>query len=69
MTECKKHCNNCVHSYYETVGAAYVSGGVKIQHCGSGEYNSRNYTVDMLLQDWGRGHCRFWSPKIERIAS
>ena len=69
MAENKKHCNTCAHSYYETVGANYVPDGVKIQHCGSGSYNSRKYTADMLLQDWGRGYCRFWAPKTERTAS
>lgn len=69
MSETEKHCDTCEYSYYETIGEAFVPGGVKIQHCGSAEYNSPEYTAEMLLKDWGRGYCRFWAPKIERIAS
>ncbi len=36
------------------------------QKCRSVEYNSPNYTHDMLMEDWGQGYCRFWAPKTKK---
>ena len=36
------------------------------QKCRSPEHNSPNYTHDMLMEDWGQGFCRFWTPQIQK---
>jgi hypothetical protein len=57
-----KHCNNCNHSYY----AADTDEAAKTQHCSSPEYNSPEYTEEMLMADWDKGYCRFWSLRITK---
>lgn len=63
MSEEIKHCNTCEHSYYQTVQNAYISDGVKTQFCRSADYNSDDYTHEMLMEDWDKGYCRFWTPR------
>lgn len=60
MSETEKSCNNCLYSYMECEHFHLR------QKCRSQEYNSPNYTHDMLMEDWGRGHCRFWAPNIQK---
>lgn len=57
----KKHCDTCRYSYRES--------GDPRQKCRNEAYNAPSYTHDMLMEDWGQDHCRFWAPKIERIPS
>lgn len=37
-----------------------------MQHCSDPRYNSPVYTNQMLLEDWGNGCCRFWTPIPEK---
>ena len=55
-----KLCNDCLHSYMECEHFHLR------QKCRSPEYNSPNYTYDMLMEDWGQGFCRFWAPNIQK---
>ncbi len=55
MNEAEKHCGTCAFSYYPE--------GEAREHCSNPNYNSSTYTHDMLMEDWGQGHCRFWTPK------
>ncbi|MCM1297761.1 MAG: hypothetical protein NC311_19665 [Muribaculaceae bacterium] len=57
----RKHCDTCRYAYLEPECAG--KRDCLRQRCGSPEYNAPTYTHDMLMEDWGRGHCRFWSPK------
>lgn len=66
MSEIEKHCNTCAFSFYETNKSAYIPSGVKMQHCSNPVYNSPEYTQEMLLEDWGLGHCRLWTPQTEK---
>lgn len=67
MTEIKKHCDTCRYSCrVKGIYAAAMSGGSEIQRCLSPDYNSPAYTSAMLLEDWGKGHCRFWVPQGTR---
>jgi hypothetical protein len=54
-----KHCNTCRHSYQ----AVSFSNKPLGQHCKSPDYNSPDYTRQMLDEDWGKGYCRFYEPK------
>ena len=59
----EKHCNTCASSYYQE--EKNVNGGkdmVRMQYCSDPRYNSPVYTNQMLLEDWGNGCCRFWTP-------
>ena len=56
----EKHCDTCDYSYMER------EGFVLRQKCRSTEYNAENYTHELLMEDWGRGHCRFWTPKTRK---
>ena len=60
LKESAKHCNTCLHSYMECEHFHIR------QKCRSPKYNSPNYTHEMLMEDWGRGHCRFWTPNIQK---
>ena len=63
----EKHCNTCASSYYQE--EKNVNGGkdmVRMQHCSDPRYNSPVYTNQMLLEDWGNGCCRFWTPIPEK---
>jgi hypothetical protein len=40
-------------------------GFIPVQRCSNAEYNSVGYTNRMLMEDWGRGYCRFWAPKTQ----
>ena len=51
MSEIEKHCGNCAFSCYP--------GGETREHCSSPDYNATTYTHEMLMEDWGQGHCRF----------
>ena len=55
-----KLCNDCLHSYMECEHFHLR------QKCRSLEYNSPNYTHDMLMEDWGQGCCRFWTPNTKK---
>ena len=60
MRDDEKECGNCLHSYM-------VCEQFHLrQKCRSPEYNSPDYTQEMLLEDWGRGYCRFWTPKTKK---
>lgn len=64
MREDEKHCDTCRYSYLEpdhTKGRGHLR-----QNCSSLAYNSSEYTHDMLMEDWGRGYCRFWAPKTRK---
>ena len=60
MSESEKNCSNCLHSYMECERFHLR------QKCRSLEYNSPNYTHDMLMEDWGQGYCRFWAPNTQK---
>lgn len=67
MKEIVKHCDTCFHACYES--EKDLNGGDKLtrlQHCGHPVYRSPAYTNKMLLEDWGKGHCRFWTPIPEK---
>ena len=49
--------SNCAFSCYPR--------GETREHCSSPDYNATTYTHEMLMEDWGQGHCRFWAPKIQ----
>src|SRR5699024_6053520 len=60
LSETEKRCGSCAFSYYpEGTGRA---------RCGNPGYNATTYTYEMLMEDWGQGHCRFWTPKIQKGA-
>lgn len=63
----KKHCSSCAYSYRQMEQSVRHFGGVKTQHCASADYNSDDYTHEMMMEDWNKGYCRFWTPKEERI--
>ena len=60
MRETEKGCNTCLHSYMECEHLHLW------QKCRSPEYNSPNYTQEMLMEDWGQGYCRFWAPNTQK---
>ena len=67
MKDQEKHCNTCASSYYQE--EKNVNGGkdmVRMQHCSDPRYNSPVYTNQMLLEDWGKGFCRLWTPITEK---
>lgn len=67
MKDQERHCNTCASSYYQE--EKNVNGGkdmVRMQHCSDPRYNSPVYTNQMLLEDWGNGCCRFWTPIPEK---
>ena len=67
MKDQEKHCNTCASSYYQE--EKNVNGGkdmVRMQYCSDPRYNSPVYTNQMLLEDWGNGCCRFWTPIPEK---
>lgn len=66
MSKLEKHCTTCDHSHHQMERNTYIPGGVKTQHCASTDYNSDDYTHEMLMEDWGKGYCRFWTPQKER---
>lgn len=55
----KRHCDKCKYSYKE------MEHGILTQFCNNSDYNSCDYTHEMLMEDWGKGHCRFWEAKEE----
>ena len=61
----EKHCNTCEYSFDVIEKNLHIPEGVKMQHCGSFDYNSPAYTHKMLMEDRGKGYCRFWAPKIK----
>lgn len=63
----KKHCDTCRDSYYMKgcIGSAET---VNRQHCKNSRYNSAEYTRKMLLEDWGKNYCRYWTPKNRKDA-
>lgn len=63
MKEAKKHCGNCAFSYTQQTSHTAGYGRRELQHCSNETYNSPAYTAKMMLEDWGRGYCRFWTPK------
>ncbi len=63
MTQTTKHCNTCKHSYNVTEFKVWGLLGVNRQHCNCADYNASEYTHKMLMEDWGKDYCRFWSPK------
>lgn len=64
MTSQKKHCDTCDYAYYKTRQKRPAAGDcAKMQYCSSEKYASADYTPKMLLEDWDKGHCRFWAPK------
>lgn len=63
MNNTERNCDTCNDSYYMT--EKNPSGGkklVQLQHCRNTVYNSPAYTHQMLLEDWGKGFCRLWTP-------
>lgn len=67
MIETKKHCNTCGHSFLQDDQNTYLEYScVQMQHCSSEIYNSPAYTFEMLLEDWGKGYCRLWTPKSQK---
>lgn len=62
----QKHCDTCMYSDRPMRKNAYATNSAKAQHCTSAGYNSENYTHEMMMEDWGKGYCRFWTPKKER---
>jgi len=66
LSDVKKHCDTCEYSYMSTEKNEYTEHGIMpVQRCSSADYNSPSYTNQMLMEDWGQGHCRFWAPKIQ----
>ena len=63
MTE-EKTCDNCNFSYLERDELQLIPGREFLQHCASEQYNAASYTHEMIMEDRGGGHCRFWTPKI-----
>ena len=58
MSDIEKHCHTCAFSYYpDDTGREY---------CNNEQYNSPNYTHDMLMEDWDQVYCRFWAPKMRK---
>lgn len=67
MNNTERNCDTCNDSYYMT--EKNPSGGkklVQLQHCRNTVYNSPAYTHQMLLEDWGKGFCRLWTPITEK---
>ncbi len=65
MNDVKKHCDTCAYSYMGTEKNEYVQDGfIPVQRCSNDNYNATSYTNKMLMEDWGRSYCRFWTPKI-----
>ena len=63
----KTYFPTCASSYYQE--EKNVNGGkdmVRMQYCSDPRYNSPVYTNQMLLEDWGNGCCRFWTPIPEK---
>ncbi len=62
-----KHCSTCAFSYMQAENNHLAKRNLqKTQHCSNKSYNSPAYTSQMMLEDWGRGYCRFWKPKGEK---
>ena len=53
-----KHCDTCLYACRDRDDPR--------QKCSSWAYNASTYTHDMLMEDWGRGYCRFWTPNIKK---
>lgn len=67
MNNTERNCDTCNDAYYMT--EKNPSGGkklVQLQHCRNTVYNSPAYTHQMLLEDWGKGFCRLWTPITEK---
>ena len=62
LSKMKKHCSTCKYSYFEKERDRAISPDGAAQHCSNTCYNSPQYTHEHLMEDWGKGHCRFWSP-------
>ena len=57
LSDLEKCCRSCAFS-------RYLQGETR-ERCGSPDYNAPTYTHDMLMEDWGQGYCRFWTPKTQ----
>lgn len=67
MNEKAKHCNTCAHSYYQNeMDMDKGMEEVRMQRCSNPDYTGPAYTNQMLLEDWGQGCCRFWTPISEK---
>lgn len=67
MTEIRKHCDTCRFSFMQkNRNTVAESGSVEAQHCSNEIYNSPAYTHEMLMEDWDRGYCRLWEPRISK---
>lgn len=62
MSEETKSCTTCAYSYYLTD----AHDNPTEQCCSNEKYNAPEYTREMLMEDWDKGYCRFWTPKEER---
>lgn len=60
----EKHCNICLYSYLENEKLG--SKTITTQMCRNPDYNSPDYTHEMLMEDWGKGYCRFWTPRLQK---
>ena len=55
----EKHCDTCKF-IYQAINFNNEDIG---QHCNNVYYNSPDYTNKMLLEDWEKGHCRYYERK------
>jgi len=61
----EKSCDNCKDSYYERDEHHLIPDREYLQHCSNRAYNSAAYTHEMMMEDRGGNHCRFWAPKTQ----
>ena len=59
----EKTCGNCEYAYYQRDDLHLIPGQAYLQHCGNENYNADSYTEEMMMEDRGGGHCRFWTPQ------
>ena len=60
------HCDTCEYSYsaMETEGKSdFFSQTVLWQYCKNEQFNSPEYTHEMMMEGRKANHCRFWTPK------
>ena len=66
MKETEKHCDTCRWSYTGKENSSTADGEfVERQFCRHEIYTSPAYTHEMLVEEIGRGYCRFWEPREE----
>lgn len=66
MNRIKKHCDTCLYAYLEKTLTSMPMEGTARQLCRNAVYHSSAYTQKMLMEDWGKGFCRLWTPRTRK---